>query len=88
MTWGNILFPFDPALRDAFDLSDAQVARTSTASAEVEERYSCDSEGGVVVRITNLTHGYHREYRLGRWNTPGGRVVPGRSPRRRHRRRL
>jgi molecular chaperone DnaK (HSP70) len=88
ITWGNILFPFDPALRDAFDLSDAQVARTSAASPEIEESYSCDSEGAVVVRISNLTHGYQREYRLGRCSVPGGHVIPGRSPRRRHARRL
>jgi molecular chaperone DnaK (HSP70) len=87
ITWGDILFPFDPALRDAFDLSDAQVARTSAAGPEIEESYTCDSEGAVVVRITNLTHGYHREYRLGRWNIPAGHIVPGRSPRRRRARR-
>ncbi|HXX23217.1 MAG TPA: Hsp70 family protein, partial [Terriglobia bacterium] len=88
ITWGDILFPYDPALREAFDLSDAQVARTSAASSEIEESYSCDSEGAVVVRITNLTHGYYREYQLGRWKVLGRRLVPGHSPRRRRARRL
>jgi len=88
VTWGDILFPFDPALRDVFDLSDAQVARTSAPGPEIEESYSCDSDGAVVVRVTNLTHGYQREYRLGRWNVLGRRLVPGRSPRRRRARRL
>jgi molecular chaperone DnaK (HSP70) len=83
VTWGDILFPFDPALRDVPNLSDTQVARTLTADQEIEESYSCDSNGAVVVRITNLSSGYHREYRLDRWNLLDRRVVPGRSAKRR-----
>jgi molecular chaperone DnaK (HSP70) len=83
ITWGEILFPFDPALRDVPDLCQTEVARTPTADQQIEENYSCDSNGAVVVRITNLSSGYHREYRLGRWNVLERRVVPGRSPRRR-----
>jgi len=56
------------------------VVRTSAAGPEIEESYSRDSEGAAVVRVTNLTHGYHRENRLGRWNVLGRHVVPCRSP--------
>jgi molecular chaperone DnaK (HSP70) len=82
-TWGDILFPFDPALREASELNDAQVTRTLDGDQEIEESYSCDSTGAVAVRITNLSSGYQREYRLGRWNVLDRRVVPGRSPKRR-----
>ena len=78
VAWGDILFPFDPALRDAPSLSDSQVARTLAGDQEIEESYSCDSNGAVVVRISNLSQDYHREYRLGRWNVLDRRVVPGR----------
>jgi molecular chaperone DnaK (HSP70) len=83
MAWGDILFPFDPALRDLPELSGVPVARTPFAAQNIEEHYSCDSNGAVVVRITNLSSGYQREYRLGRWDVLHPRVVPGRSPRRR-----
>jgi len=83
VAWGDILFPFDPALRDAPSLTDSQVARTLDGNQEIEESYSCDSNGAVVVRITNLSENYHREYRLGRWNVLERRVVPGRPAKRR-----
>jgi hypothetical protein len=59
------------------------VARTLAGDQEIEESYSCDSNGGVVVRITNLSEDYHREYRLGRWSVLDRRVVPGRPTKRR-----
>ena len=83
VAWGDILFPFDPALRDAPSLSDSQVARSLAGDQEIEESYSCDSNGAVVVRISNLSQDYHREYRLGRWNVLDRRVVPGRPTKRR-----
>jgi hypothetical protein len=83
VTWGEILFPFDPALRDVPDLHDTEVTRTLGAEQEIEETFSCDSNGAVVARITNLSSGYHREYRLGHWSVPDHRVVLGRPARRR-----
>jgi molecular chaperone DnaK (HSP70) len=83
VTWCQILFPFDPALGTVSDLRSTQVARTATAGQEIKETYTCDSNGAVVVRISNLTSGYQREYRLGRWDVLHPRIVPGRSPRRR-----
>jgi molecular chaperone DnaK (HSP70) len=83
VTWGEILFPFDPALRDVPDLRDTEVTRTLDADQKIEETFSCDSNGAVVARITNLSSGYHREYRLGHWSVPDHRVVLGRPARRR-----
>jgi len=83
VTWGEILFPFDPALRDVPDLSEIPVTRTPESDQEIEESYSCDSNGTVEVRITNLSSRYHREYRLSRSAMLERRVVPGRSSKRR-----
>ena len=83
VTWGEILFPFDPALRDVPDLRDLEVTRTLGCDQEIEESFSCDANGAVVARIANLSGGYHREYRLGHWSVPGHRVVLGRPVRRR-----
>jgi hypothetical protein len=63
--WDEIRFPFDPALQ----ASDAAPVEHSAAAAsqQIEERYSTNSSGAVTVTITNLTSGYSRQYRLGRW---------------------
>ncbi len=66
--WDEILFPFDPSLRDA-PLDGVRVEHSSEAAGQrIEECYSCDAAGSVVVSIANLTSGYAREYRLGRWS--------------------
>jgi len=78
ITWNDVLFPYDPALNDGRELSDTQVARAPGATQHIEESYSCDSNGAVVVRISNLSSGYQREYRLGRWTVQERRMVPGR----------
>jgi len=49
----------------------------SAMSQVVEEKYSCDSSGTVAVTITNLTSGYARQYRLGRWASKEATIVPG-----------
>jgi molecular chaperone DnaK (HSP70) len=77
--WDEIRFPFDPAqahTRTA-DLADIDVVHSEAAASQlIEERYSCDSAGVVSVEISNLTTGYSREYRLGRWSTKEEIVAP------------
>jgi molecular chaperone DnaK len=68
-TWDEILFPFDPALKDTCDLTAATVSRNlDDGGAWVEEEYSCDSSGRIRVTIRNTAAGYSREYELGRWS--------------------
>ena len=44
-------------------------------SQEIEEKYSSDASGTVTVTIANLTAGYERQYRLGRWAAKDAPVV-------------
>jgi molecular chaperone DnaK (HSP70) len=79
--WDEIRFPFDTAREKQKDLSAIPVSRLEAVSPpEVEEGYACDSSGTLTVRIANLTAGYERTYRLGRWSTAGAPLVP--APRR------
>ncbi len=76
--WDEILFPFDPALSSEAKLEGVHVGRSPHAGVqEIEERYACDSAGAVKVTIRNLTSGYQREYRLGRWSAKPALVKPG-----------
>ncbi len=75
--WDEILFPFDPSLAGVADLGGVRVGHSGLAAAqEIEERYACDSTGAVAVTIRNLTSGYGREYRLGRWSGKPAVVRP------------
>ena len=74
--WDEIYFPFDPALQDVERLAGLAVVHIP-AGQQAEERYSCDSAGTVMVRISNLTSGYSREYKLGRWAGKESTIVPG-----------
>lgn len=77
--WDDIRFPFDPSLRSVKDLSATAVAHIEDAVERVaQESYSCDAGGTVQVTIDNLSDGYNRTYRLGRWASGEDRVVPGR----------
>ena len=78
--WDEIYFPFDPELKDAEALADRPVYR-SPLGQQVEEQYSCDAGGTVMVTISNLTSGYIREYKLGRWAGKESTIVPGRKKR-------
>jgi molecular chaperone DnaK (HSP70) len=74
--WDEILFPFDPSLRDS-PLEALPVEHSSAACGQrVEETYTCDAAGSVVVSIENLTSDYQREYRLGRWSGKPTTVKP------------
>jgi molecular chaperone DnaK (HSP70) len=82
--WDEIRFPFDPALQDS---NGVAVERSDAAkSQQIEERYSGDASGTVTVTITNLTAGYERQYRLGRWAAQDAPSAPVK-PRATHRRR-
>jgi molecular chaperone DnaK (HSP70) len=73
--WDEIRFPFDPAVADA---DDVPVSHSAAASSQhIEEKYTCDSSGTVTVTIMNLTAGYERQYRLGRWASKAAAIAPG-----------
>ena len=81
--WDEILFPFDGQLQSHADLSRVPVVREECAPPRlVEEAYSCDASGAVTVTISNLTEGYRRDYRLGRWAVKEAPVVPAMKKRR------
>jgi len=81
--WDEILFPFDPELRDRQDLDDADVNHSDVAPEQVvEECYTCDASGTVRVAIRNQTAGYERSFRLGRWSSRAPATVTPGKPRR------
>jgi molecular chaperone DnaK (HSP70) len=80
--WDEIRFPFDAALSSVPDLSSVPVGHSIEAGGQmIEERYTAEPTGAVRVEISNLTSGYSRQYRLGRWAAP---VEPLRPDRARH----
>jgi molecular chaperone DnaK len=80
--WDEIRFPFDPALSDAADLDQMAVGHAEGArSQSIRERYVCGPSGAVEVEISNVTTGYTRRYRLGKWAGKDVPVVPGRKKR-------
>jgi molecular chaperone DnaK (HSP70) len=82
--WDEILYLFDPVLRDTDDLTNEAVYRfASTPRLDIVETYECDSAGAVTVTIANRTAGYERSYRLGRWAIPQTPLLPGKKRSRR-----
>jgi hypothetical protein len=63
--WGDIRFPFDPALRAREDLAGEVVARRDEGP-EVEETYACAAAGSVEVTVRDLSDGFVRTFTLGR----------------------
>ncbi len=62
---GEVLFPFDPALRiGGQDLRAVPVRRTGDGPM-VEETYSIDPNGLVALTIRDLESGFAQEYRVG-----------------------
>ena len=62
---GDVLFPFDPALRETErDLRSIPVQRTG-AGPMVEETYSIDPNGIVALTIRDLETGFAREFWVG-----------------------
>jgi molecular chaperone DnaK len=62
--WDEVLFPFDPSLRDR-DLSAVQVERLGHGP-EVEETYRCGSDGTVTASLRVVDDGFERTLRLSR----------------------
>jgi molecular chaperone DnaK (HSP70) len=63
---GDVLFPFDPELREtSLDLSAVPVQRTQNGGPRIEEHYTLDEHGTIAVTIRNLDADYQRVYRLG-----------------------
>jgi len=83
--WDDVRFPFDASLRDAQNLSEVPVSHLAGGSTEAEERYTCDAGGNLTVTVGNLSAGYSRRFRLGRWAAPESPIVPAR-PRKRAKR--
>lgn len=66
--WDEIWFPFDPKLQDHSNLSTYPVSRfAAPQNFEVQETYTCDSNGNVRVTIATNANGHIREYRIGQW---------------------
>jgi hypothetical protein len=77
--WDEIRFPFDPGLAKVEDLDAIPVKHLAGVPEQcIEEKYVCNPTGAVEVEISNLTSGYARPYRLGRWAGKDTPVIPGR----------
>src|SRR6267142_157002 len=62
--WDEVLFPFDPKLRER-NLTDVQVERLGHGP-EVEETYKCGADGPVTASLRVLDDGFERTLRLSR----------------------
>lgn len=77
--WDEIQFPFDPSLAADGGLEQSNVLHSpDMLSQSIEETYRYSSTGTVEVQISNLTAGYSRKFRLGRWAGKDAPIVPGR----------
>jgi molecular chaperone DnaK len=63
--WDDVLFPFDPGLRDR-DLSAIAVSRLEREGPQIEETVRCDAAGELEVELRNLDAGYGSAVRIGR----------------------
>ncbi len=62
----DVLFPFDPKLREGgVDLAGVKVRRLEQEGPVVEERYAVDAHGMVEITITDLDSGFARTQKLG-----------------------
>lgn len=80
--WDEIRFPFDPGLQKMNGETVPVTHSPSAMSQLIEETYKCDASGTVGVTIKNVTSGYTREYRLGRWAAKEAAITPGKKKRR------
>ena len=70
--WGDLYFPYDPALVDAADLDKLAALRCDGLEGEeIIETYEYGAKGGVSISIENRTHGYCRRYSVP-WGTGSG----------------
>jgi molecular chaperone DnaK (HSP70) len=67
--WGDLYFPYDPALADRNDLDRLPAARCEGLTGEeIVETYEYGADGGVSISIENKTHSYRRRYTVP-WGT-------------------
>jgi hypothetical protein len=65
--WGEVLFPYDPALEASETLSSStDNRRPDLLSEEIVEQYRYMPDGRVEVEIENAARGYRRRYVVGR----------------------
>ncbi len=83
--WDEILFPLDPSLSEEAALAAVPVTREVDTEQRIEERYACDATGAATVTIRNVTAGYERRFRLGRWKEKVRVVKPSAASRGRSR---
>jgi hypothetical protein len=70
--WGDLYFPYDPALADRDDLDRMPAARCNGLEAEeIFETYEYGADGGVTISIENRTRGYRRRYNVP-WRAKSG----------------
>jgi molecular chaperone DnaK (HSP70) len=63
--WDQILFPFDPQLEGCADLATVPVELLANPyGLRIREEYTCDSSGGLRVRISAEPSGYAREFSI------------------------
>jgi molecular chaperone DnaK (HSP70) len=62
--WDEILFPFDPALRNDNGLTDAVITRGHDYGNIIEEVYSCDANGIIEVEIADISNHFSHRHRL------------------------
>jgi molecular chaperone DnaK (HSP70) len=63
--WEEILFPYEPALRERTDLADLPVVRTEHGPV-IEETYLCGPEGAITVTVSIPDAGFSRTFTLRR----------------------
>ena len=69
--WGDLYFPYDPALVDSHELDQLAAARCEGLTGEeIVETYEYGADGGVTISIENKTHGYRRRYTVP-WGSNG-----------------
>ena len=67
--WDDIRVAYNPQLLGKEDLAGVPVERGwPRGDVLIDEEYSCDSNGGVTVRISDKLADFTHEFRLGRWS--------------------
>jgi len=63
--WSDVLFPYDPGISVARQLSPAEILRRDDlADQRVCETYSCDSDGVITVKVSRCRDGQSRVYEI------------------------
>ncbi len=66
-SWSDVLFPYDPSIPPERPLLPSQVQENdSLAGTEVVERYWCDSDGVITVKLERRSDGRNRTFEISR----------------------